>query len=59
MINLKNLNQKINSNKAKYLLAENELKKLRIFDLSYLRGKSCFKGDGTQNHLVFQILQIF
>ena len=30
--NLKNLNQKINSNKTKHLLVENELKKLQTFD---------------------------
>ena len=29
MINLKSLNQKINSNKTKYLVVENELKKIK------------------------------
>ena len=36
------------------LLVENELKKLRKFDAAYLRGKSNFEEDGTQNYLVFQ-----
>ena len=49
-----NLNKKINSNKAKHLIVESELKKLEIFDSIYLHGQSHFKDDGTQNHLVFQ-----
>ena len=36
------------------MLAENELKKLKIFDLSYFKGKGHFEEDGTQNYLVFQ-----
>ena len=51
---IKSLNQKINSNKTKHLLVENELKKLKIFDSIYLRGKSHFEEDGMQNYLVFQ-----
>ena len=47
---LKNLNQKINSNKTKHLLVENELKKLRTFDSIYFRGESHFEEDGTQNY---------
>ena len=50
---LSNLNRKITSNKSKHLIAENELKKLKTFDLSYFIGKSHFE-DGTQNYLVFQ-----
>ena len=48
------LNNRINSNKTKHLLAENELKKLQTFDSSYFRGKNYFEEDGTQNYLVFQ-----
>ena len=36
------------------MLLENELKKLKTFDLSYLKGKCHFEEDGTQNYLVFQ-----
>ena len=36
------------------MLVENELKKLKTFDSSYLIGKSHFDEDGTQNYLVFQ-----
>ena len=36
------------------MLVENELQKLQTFDLSYLRGKSHFQEDGTQNDLIFQ-----
>ena len=51
---LKSLNQKITSHKTKYLLVENELKKLQTFDSIYFRGKSYFEKDGTQYYLVFQ-----
>ena len=40
---LSNLNRKITSNKSKHLIAENELKKLKTFDLSYFIGKSHFE----------------
>ena len=50
-----NLNKKINSNKRKHLLVENELKKSEKFDSVYIHGKSHFE-DGTQNWLVFQPL---
>ena len=47
------LNKKINSNKQ-YLLVENELKKLQIFDLGCFGGKSHFvDNDGIQNYLIF------
>ena len=41
-------------NKTKYLLVENDLKKLQKFDAAYFRGKSHFEEDGIQNYLVFQ-----
>ena len=41
---LSSLNRKITSNKSKYILAENKLKKLNTFDLSYFIGKSHFGG---------------
>ena len=51
---LKSLNQKINSNKTKYLLVENALKRLKTSDSIYFRGESHFKKDGTQRYLVFR-----
>ena len=51
---LLNLNRKITAKKSKYLLVENESKKLKAFDLSYFIGKSHFEEDGAQNYLVFQ-----
>ena len=51
---LVNLNKKLNSNKTKNLLVENEFKKLQSLDLTYFRGKIYFEEDGTQNYLVFQ-----
>ena len=50
---LSNLNRKATANKTKNLLVENELKKLKSFDLSYFIGKSHFEEDGTQNYLIF------
>ena len=50
---LQNLSKKITLNRSKYLLVENELKKLKIFDIFYFRGKSHFEEDDTQNYLVF------
>ena len=50
---VQNLNRKTTTNKAKHLLVENELKKLKTFHLGYFIGKSHFE-DGTQNYLVFQ-----
>ena len=46
---LQSLSKRITSNKTKHLLAENELKKLKTFDLSYFKGKGHFEEDGTQN----------
>ena len=57
---LSSLNRKITSNKTRDLLIENELKKLKTFDLSYFIGKRHFDEDGTQNYLVLRpILKYF
>ena len=48
------LNRKINSNKTKHLLFENELEKLQTFDSSYIQRKSHFEEDGAGNYLIFQ-----
>ena len=40
---LSSLNRKITQNKTKYLLVENELKKLKTFDSKYFIGKSYFE----------------
>ena len=50
------LNRKITQNKTKHLLVENELNKLKTFDLSYFISKSHFEEDSTENYLVFQLL---
>ena len=39
---LTSLNRKINSNETKYLVVENEFKKLKVFGLSYFRGNFFF-----------------
>ena len=49
---LSSLNRKITSNKAKHLLVENQLKKLKSFDLVYFLGKIRFDKDGAENYLV-------
>ena len=46
------LDQKINSNKTKHFLVENELKKLQKFFSIYFRGKRHFEEDGAQSYLV-------
>ena len=48
------LNRKIVSNKTKDLSIENELKKIKTFDLGYLWGKNHFDEDGNQNYCIFQ-----
>ena len=48
------LNNKIAENKTKNGSIENELKKLKTFDLHYFIGKSHFEEDGAQSYLVFQ-----
>ena len=52
-IKLQHIRIRITLNKTKHLLVENELKKLKTFGLSYIRGKNHFEEDGTQNYLVF------
>ena len=39
------------------MLVENELKKLKTYDSICFRSKSHFEEDGTQNYLVFQLIQ--
>ena len=51
---LQSLNKKIDTNKTKHLLVENEIKNLNNFDVAYFRGKNYFDDDSTQNCLVFQ-----
>ena len=51
---MQDISKRITSSKTKHLLVENELKKLKILDLSYFKGKGYFEEDGTQNYLVFQ-----
>ena len=51
---LANLNRKITKNKTDHLLVQNELNKLKTFDLSYFIGKSHFEEDGVQTYLLFQ-----
>ena len=48
------LNRKINSNKTKHLLVENQLKKPKTFDLDYFIAKSNLEKDDVQNYLVSQ-----
>ena len=38
------------SSKTKHLQVENEVKKLKTFDLSYFKGKYHFQKDGTQSY---------
>ena len=56
---LSSLDKRVTTNKTKHLLVENELKKLKAFDLSYFIDKNHFEKDGTQNYLVFQPLNKF
>ena len=57
---MSSLNRKIVSNKTKDIAIENELKKLKTFDLGYFIGKSYFDEDSAKNYLVFQsILKYF
>ena len=53
---MKKISDRVTSNKSRHLQIENELKKLQKFDAAYFRGKSNFEEDGTQNHLVFQLM---
>ena len=56
---LSSLNRKINANKSKNLLIENELKKLKTFASSCFIGKNHFEEDGRKNYLVFQPINRF
>ena len=40
---LKAISDRVTKNKCKHLLVENELEKLKTFDLSYFRGKTILK----------------
>ena len=53
---LSSVNRKTTSNKSKHLLIENELKKLKTFDLSYFIDKIPFGEDGVQNYLAIQLM---
>ena len=46
---LSGLNRKITKNKTDHLLVQNELNKLKTFDLSYFIGKNYFENNGMQN----------
>ena len=53
---LKDISDRVTKNKSKDLLLDNELKKLKTFDVDYFWGRNYFEGgDGTQNILVFQV----
>ena len=47
------LTEKLLKIKKKYLVVENELKKLKTFISKYFIGKSHFEESGAHNHLVF------
>ena len=52
---LKDISDRVTKNKSKDLLLDNELKKLKTFDVDYFEGRNYFEGgDGMQNMLVFQ-----
>ena len=54
---MSSLNRKITTNKAKHLLVENELNKLKTFYFGYFIEKGHFDNeDDIQNYLVFQPL---
>ena len=54
---LKKISYRVTKNKSKYLLVENELKKLKTFDSSYFLGKNYFEGNnGAQNALIFETI---
>ena len=48
------INNRISANKTKNECIENELKKLKTFDLGYFIDKDYFEEDGSQNYGVFQ-----
>ena len=51
----KKISNRVTKNRSKRSLVENELKKLKTFDLSYFRGENYF-GDNKINYLVFEVL---
>ena len=48
------LNRKITKNKSDHVLVNNELNKLKTFDLAYFIEKSHLEEDGVQNYFAFQ-----
>ena len=54
---LKAISNRVTKNKSKHLLVENELKNVKTFDLSYLRGKNYFEESGTLIYLIFQPIE--
>ena len=51
---LKAVSDRVTKNKSKDLLLDNELKKLKAFDLSYFRDKDYFEESGSLIYLIFQ-----
>ena len=51
---LKTLHKRVATNKTKYLLVENELKKQQTFDSSLFIGQSHYNNDGAHFYLIFQ-----
>ena len=51
---LKAISDRVTKNKAKDLLLDNELKKLKALDSSYFTGKS-YLGSDSMNYLVFEV----
>ena len=47
---------RVSANTRQVLLAKDELKKLKTFDLSYFIGKRHFQEDSTRNYLIFQLI---
>ena len=58
-LELNGISDRVTKYKTKYLLVENELKKLQKVDAAYFRGNSHFGEDGTQNYLVFQPIYVY
>ena len=53
---LKSFNQKINSNKTKHLLAENEINKYKYINKDYVAVKYLLEENGVQNYLAFHLM---
>ena len=51
---MKKFSDRVISNESNHWLVENELKKLKEYDLNYFKDNNYFEEDGTQNYLVFQ-----